>query len=63
MKPAQPPWTMDVVEFGKHYYRLGRSASYAAAKRGDIPTKRVGGEILGLPRLAEAELSPKKDHG
>jgi hypothetical protein len=51
------PWTMPLPEFGKRYYSLGRSASYAAASRGDIPVIRVGGKLLGLPRVAEAQLS------
>jgi hypothetical protein len=50
------PWTMPLPEFGKRYYSLGRSASYAAAARGDIPVIRVGGKLLGLPRVAEAQL-------
>jgi hypothetical protein len=53
----ETPWTMPIVEFGKLYYGLGRSAAYAAAARGDIPVKRVGGKLMGLPRAAEAELS------
>jgi hypothetical protein len=50
------PWTMPLPQFGKRYYSLGRSASYAAAARGDIPVIRVGGKLLGLPRVAEAQL-------
>jgi hypothetical protein len=53
----ETPWTMPVPEFGKRYYGLGRSAAYAAAARGDIPVKRVGGKLMGLPHVAEAELS------
>jgi hypothetical protein len=51
------PWTMPIPEFGRRYYNLGRSASYAAAARGDIPVKRVGGRLVGLPHVAEAELT------
>jgi hypothetical protein len=51
------PWTMPIPEFGKRYYSLGRSAAYAAAARGEIPVIRVGGKLLGLPRVAEAQLS------
>ena len=36
------PLTMDVPDAGYKYYGLGRSASYAAADAGLIPTKRVG---------------------
>jgi hypothetical protein len=49
---------MPIPEFGKRYYGLGRSAAYAAAARGEIPVIRIGGKLLGLPRVAEARLSP-----
>jgi hypothetical protein len=57
---GETPWTMPIPEFGKRYYGLGRSAAYAAAARGDIPVKRVGGKLMGLPHAAEAEL---RGHG
>jgi hypothetical protein len=48
--------TMSVPEAGKEYYGLARNASYAAAKRGDIPTIRVG-NLLRVPvRAMEAKL-------
>jgi hypothetical protein len=53
----EPEWTMPLPKFGKHYYGLGKSASYAAAKRGLIPVIRIGGKWLGLPRVAEEQLS------
>jgi hypothetical protein len=53
----QAPWTMPLPEFGRRYYSLGRSAAYAAAARGEIPVIRIGGKLLGLPRVAEAQLS------
>jgi hypothetical protein len=53
---GKAPWTMPLPEFGKHYYNLGRSAAYAAAARGDIPVIRIGGKLLGLPRVAELSL-------
>ena len=53
----ETPWTMPLPEFGKRYYSLGRSAAYAAARRGHIPVIRIGGKLLGLPRVAEAQLS------
>jgi hypothetical protein len=34
--------TMSVPEAGAHYYGLSRNGSYDAAKRGDIPTIKVG---------------------
>lgn len=50
------PWTMPVPEAGKRYYNLGRSASYQAAERGDIPTIRVGGKLLAVVRAIQAQL-------
>jgi hypothetical protein len=58
IKP-EPPWVMPIPEFGRRYYGLGKSAAYAAAKRRDIPVKRIGGKLMGLPRVAEAMLSGK----
>jgi hypothetical protein len=43
--------TMDVPEAGRIYYGLGRNASYEAAKRGDIPTIKVG-RLLRVPIAA-----------
>jgi hypothetical protein len=40
------PPTMEVPDAGWRFYRLGRSGSYAAAKRGDIPTIRVGRRLV-----------------
>jgi hypothetical protein len=41
-------WTMSVPEAGRKYYDIGRDASYAAAKAGNIPTIRVG-KLLRVP--------------
>jgi hypothetical protein len=57
----ETPWTMPIVEFGKRYYGLGRSAAYAAAKRREIPVMQIGGKLMGLPHVAEAELSGQKN--
>ena len=51
--------TMSVPEAGRHYFGLGRNASYEAARRGEIPTMRIGGRIFvviaGIERrIAEA---------
>ncbi len=43
--------TMSVPEAGKVYFELGKNASYDAAKRGDIPTIRVG-RLLRVPVVA-----------
>ena len=56
MEPAK---TLTVPEAGRLYFRLGRNASYDAARRGDIPTIRIG-RLLRVPveamerRLTEA---------
>jgi hypothetical protein len=36
------PKTLTVPEAGRTYFALGRNASYEAARRGDIPTIRIG---------------------
>jgi hypothetical protein len=51
--------TMSVPEAGRDYYGLGRNTSYAAAKRGDIPTIRIG-KLLRVPvRALEQRLNNK----
>lgn len=48
--------TLSVPKAGRDYYDLGRNAAYAAAKRGDIPTIRIG-KLLRVPiRALEAKL-------
>jgi len=42
------PKTLTVPEAGRQYFSLGRNASYEAARRGDIPTIRVG-RLLRVP--------------
>ena len=64
--------TVSVPEAGKVFYGLARNASYDAAKRGDIPTIRIGkikrvpvapiAERLGLQtRFVEADLMEQAD--
>jgi hypothetical protein len=43
--------TLTVPEAGKRYFDLGRNASYEAARRGDIPTIRIG-RLLRVPIVA-----------
>ena len=55
--------TMSVPECGWLYFGLSRNASYEAAKRGDIPTIKVGRLLRAVPgvldrRIAEAGRSP-----
>ena len=40
--------TMPVPEAGKQYFGLGRNASYDAARRGQIPTIRIGSRIFAV---------------
>jgi hypothetical protein len=40
--------TLSVPEAGHRYFGLGRQASYGAAKRGDLPTVRIG-RIIRVP--------------
>lgn len=40
--------TMTVPQAGREYFDLGRNASYEAARRGDIPTIRIG-RLLRVP--------------
>ncbi len=51
MQDDNKPLTMTVPEAGKKYYDLSRDASYEAARRGDIPTIRVG-RLLRVPIAA-----------
>jgi hypothetical protein len=50
---APPPLkkTMSVPEAGRVYYDLSRNGSYEAARRGDIPTIRIG-RLLRVPVAA-----------
>jgi hypothetical protein len=48
--------TITIPEAGRMYFGLSRNASYAAARRGDIPTIRIG-KLLRVPvRALEAKL-------
>lgn len=56
-KQAPPCKTVDIVAAGRDWFGLGRSASYAAAARGDIPVIRIGtrvrAPIAALDRMLE----------
>jgi hypothetical protein len=54
------PMTISVPEAGRAYFDLSRNAAYAAAKRGDIPTIRMG-KLLRVPvRALEQMLNTTK---
>jgi len=52
--------TLSVPEAGKRYFNLSRGASYQAAKRGDIPTIRIGRRVRTPVRALEAMLNAVK---
>jgi hypothetical protein len=51
------PLTISIPQAGRLYFGLGRNGSYAAAKRGDIPTLRVGNRyrvpVRAMDRIIE----------
>jgi hypothetical protein len=52
----EAPLTISVPEAGKRYFGLSRNGAYDAAKRGQIPTIRIG-RLLRVPiRALEAML-------
>ena len=50
--------TLSVPVAGREYFELSRGAAYAAARRGLIPTIRIGGKIrvpvVALERMLES---------
>jgi hypothetical protein len=63
--------TLSVPQAGRRYYDLGKNASYEAAKRGEIPTIKIGARLrvpviamerilqaVAIPELATADGSP-----
>ena len=55
MTPDDDRLVLDVPEAGAKL-GLGRNASYAAAKRGDIPTIKIGPKLLRVPVRALEEM-------
>jgi hypothetical protein len=45
------PKTISVPAAGREYFGLSRNASYTAARRGEIPTIRIG-RLLRVPVVA-----------
>ena len=52
---TEPVKTMTVPDAGRIYYGLSRNGSYEAAKRGDIPTIKIG-RLLRVPVRALEEI-------
>ena len=40
------PFVLTIPQAGRKYFDVGRSASYEAARRGEIPTIRIGRKLL-----------------
>jgi hypothetical protein len=55
-----PPKTISVPEAGARYYDLSRNGSYDAAKRGEIPTIKVG-RLLRVPVAAMERRLEQRD--
>lgn len=47
--------TLSVPVAGRRYFDLGRTASYRAANRGEIPVIRIG-KVLRVPIVAIEEM-------
>jgi hypothetical protein len=50
--------TLSVPDAGRRYFNLGRNASYEAARRGDLPTIKIG-RLLRVPVVALERLLEK----
>ncbi|MES5485931.1 helix-turn-helix domain-containing protein [Bradyrhizobium sp. INPA03-11B] len=54
---GHPAKTLTVPEAGKTYFNLERDAAYAAARRGELPTIRIGRSlrvpVIALERMLE----------
>jgi excisionase family DNA binding protein len=56
MTETTQPLTLSVPEAGRKYFNLSREGSYEAARRGELPTIRIG-RLLRVPvRALEAML-------
>ena len=51
----QGPLTLSVPHAGRKYFAMSRGASYEAAKRGDIPTVKIG-RLLRVPVRAMEQM-------
>ncbi len=46
MLDNETPHIMTIPEAGRRYFGIGRSAAYEAARRGELPTIRIGRKLL-----------------
>ena len=56
------PKTLSVPAAGKRYFDLGKNASYAAAKSGQIPVIKIGAK-LRVPVIALERMLAEADRG
>jgi hypothetical protein len=61
---TQKAKTLSVPDAGREYFGLSRNGSYEAARRGDIPTIRIGRRlmvpIVALERMLEEAGKPAR---
>jgi hypothetical protein len=62
MSDDQDCLTTTIPEAGKRAFNLGKNASYDAARRGDIPTIKVG-RLLRVPKSWLRNLERAEDGG
>ena len=59
------PLTISVPEAGRRYFNLSRGGSYEAAKRGEIPTIRIGRlirvPVRALERMLDKAVERSRD--
>ena len=56
--PPSSEYVLTVPEAGARYFGIGRSASYGAANRGEIPTMRIGRRLFVPIEQLERMISP-----
>jgi hypothetical protein len=54
---AEAPKTMTIPAAGKRYFGLGRSASYEAARRGELPVVNIGRKLFVPVAAIERKLA------
>jgi hypothetical protein len=53
--------TLSVPQAGREYFNLSRNASYEAARRGDIPTIKIG-RLLRVPVVSLERILTEAGH-
>jgi hypothetical protein len=61
------PKTMSVPAAGRKYFGLGKNGSYDAARRGDIPTIKIGARlfvpVVALERMLDGTSNGRDNRG